>query len=165
MQDQTICSFPPVVDNDSRVLVLGTMPGAESLRQQRYYAYEQNHFWRIIFALYGLEKPDGYDDRIRFLHEKRIALWDVLESCVRPGSADADIRRAVPNLIPELLESHPRIETVLLNGNGATKLFKKLVQPHLRRSVHVETLPSTSPAYAIAFERKKKGWEKLKEFL
>jgi TDG/mug DNA glycosylase family protein len=165
MERQTISSFPPIVDDGSRVLVLGSMPGAESLRQQRYYAYEQNHFWKVVFALYGLEKPADYESRVRFLHEKRIALWDVVATCVRPGSADADIRRAAPNRIAELLESHPQIGAVFLNGNGAAKLFKRLVLPEIQRSVGIETLPSTSPAYAIPFERKLEGWRKLTEFL
>lgn len=160
-----IGSFPPIVDDSSRVLVLGTMPGAESLRQLRYYAYERNHFWSIIFALYGMERPLAYDDRIRFLHEKHIALWDVLESCERRSSADADIRLAVANPIGELLEEHPAIGAVFLNGKGAEKLFRKMVLPHLHRSINIVTLPSTSPAYAIPFERKLAGWHPLLEFL
>ena len=161
-----IDSFPPIVDERSRALVLGTMPGAESLRQQRYYAYEHNHFWSVIFALYGRERPQDYDERIRFLYEKGIALWDVLESCVRPeSSADADIRDPEPNRIAELLDGHPNIGAVFLNGKGAEKLFKRLVLPRLNRSLRVVTLPSTSPAYAIPFARKLDGWKPLLEFL
>lgn len=147
------------------MLALGTMPGAESLRQQRYYAYERNHFWSIIFALYGLEKPADYNERVRFLHEKHIALWDVLESCVRPGSADADIRLAVPNDIAGLLEAHPKIQAVFLNGHGAESLFKAHVAKKLTRNINTETAPSTSPAYVIPFERKLDGWKSILEFL
>lgn len=165
MEINRISSFPPIVDAGSRVLVLGSMPGAESLRRQRYYAFEQNHFWKIIFALYGLDKPADYETRIQFLHDKHIAAWDVLESCVRSGSADAEIRNPAPNKIVELLEEYPGIQAIFLNGNGATALFKKLVKPRLTREMPIETLPSTSPAYAIPFERKLAGWQKLLEFL
>ena len=159
-------SFPPIVDVDSRVLVLGTMPGAESLRQSRYYAYERNHFWSVIFGLYSLEKPPEYADRIQFLYEKRIALWDVLASCERRGSADAEIKEPIPNKINELLGNHPGIGAVFLNGNGAAKLFKRYIQPELKRPVPIGVLPSTSPAYAaIPFDRKLIGWKPLLEFL
>ena len=160
-----IDSFPPIVDGRSRALVLGTMPGAESLRQRRYYAYERNHFWSIVFALYGLERPPDYDERIVFMQDKRIALWDVLKSCVRPGSADADIKAPAPNAIAELLDGHPAIGAVFLNGKGAEKLFQKLIVPHLNRGIPAITLPSTSPAYAISFAQKLDGWKPLLEFL
>lgn len=160
-----ISSFPPIIDDNSRVLALGTMPGAESLRQQRYYAYERNHFWSVIFAMYGLDKPADYEERVRFLLEKRIALWDVLDSCERQTSADAEIKNPQPNKIVELLDDHPMLEAVFLNGKGAEKLFTKLVLPHLNRAVHIDVLPSTSPAYAIPFEKKLMGWQKLSEYL
>jgi hypoxanthine-DNA glycosylase len=165
MDDRKIYSFPPIVDDESRVLVLGTMPGAESLRQQRYYAYERNHFWAIIFALFGFERPADYEARVRFLHEKKIAVWDVLETCERSGSLDADIRKGVPNRIAELLESHPEIKAVFPNGKGAAKLFNQFILPRMTRSLPGEALPSTSPAYAIPFEKKLDGWRKILEFL
>jgi hypoxanthine-DNA glycosylase len=165
MQEFRISSFPPIVDGDSKVLVLGTMPGAESLRQQRYYAYERNHFWTVIFSLYGLERPAQYEERVAFLHEKKIALWDVLDSCERRSSADAEIKNPKPNEIPELLKEYPGIEAVFLNGNGAAKLFKRFVQPHVPSGIHVEALLSTSPAYAIPFKKKLAGWQRLAEFL
>ncbi len=167
MENQTrVQSFPPIVDDQSRVLVLGTMPGVESLRQQKYYAYDRNHFWSVLFALYGLPRPDNYVARIQFLLEKHIALWDVLESCVRPGSADADIRHAVPNQIPGLLEKHPGICAVFPNGKGAERLFRRFILPKLTMPVEIIVLPSTSPAHAsMSFEQKLEGWKPLLEYL
>lgn len=162
---ERICSFPPVVDGESRVLVLGTMPGAESLRRGQYYGHGRNGFWTILFALYGLERPDGYAERIRFLHDRHIALWDMLDSCVRPGSADADISLPEPNDIPALLREHPNIAAIFLNGNKAAALFKKYAAPRLKSGYTILTLPSTSPAYVIPFERKLEGWRKLSEHL
>jgi hypoxanthine-DNA glycosylase len=165
MDDCRISSFPPIISDDSRVLVLGTMPGAESLRQYRYYAYERNHFWSVIFALYGMERPVDYDERVQFLHEKKIAVWDVLASCERRSSADSEIKNPEPNKIVELIDDHPQIQAVFLNGKGATKLFNRHILIKLHRVVHVETLPSTSPAYAIPFSVKLAGWQKLLAFL
>lgn len=166
MEPERISSFPPIVDEASRVLVLGTMPGAESLRQRRYYAYDRNHFWAVVFALYGLPRPDDYDMRIAFLHEKHIALWDVLESCERQTSADSEIKNAVPNRIPRLLCEHPEIHAVFTNGKGAEKLYKRFIQPNLIRPVNLLVLPSTSPAHAaMSFDQKLAGWQKLLEFL
>lgn len=165
MDGNRIVSFPPIVDGRSRVLVLGTMPGAESLRRQQYYAYGRNHLWGILFALFGKALPEEYGTRVRHLGDQGIALWDVLHSCVRPGSADADIKHAVPNDIPALLDANPRISAVFLNGRGAEALFKKHIQKELPRSLHIETLPSTSPAYAIPFEKKLDGWRKLADYL
>jgi double-stranded uracil-DNA glycosylase len=137
------------------------MPGLESLRRQQYYAHQRNHFWAILFALFGQAIPDAYNERIAFLLDKKIALWDVLASCERIGSADSNIRQPMPNRIVDLLEAHPQITGVFLNGKGAASHFNKLILPHMTHSVHIETLPSTSPAYAISFERKLEEWKKL----
>lgn len=161
-----ICSFPPIIDDKSKVLVLGTAPGPESLRQQRYYAFGPNHFWRVMFGVFGLDVPEVYEEKIAFLHAKYIAVWDVLESCERKGSADSDIRRPVPNRIAELLAEHPGIGHVCLNGNGATRLYKRFIVPGLTRAVPSATFPSTSPAYAtMPYDLKLEGWRKILEFL
>jgi len=165
MNDFRISSFPPIVDDESKVLVLGTMPGAESLRQQRYYAFERNQFWTVLFALFDIARPDEYEKRVLFLLDKKIALWDVLDSCMRNGSADSKIRFPKPNSIPELLERHPNIGAVFLNGKGAAALFNKHVLQHIPNQLHIETLPSTSPAYTVAFEHKLDDWKKLSAFL
>ena len=159
---ERIHSFPPIVDENCRVLVLGTMPGRESLRQQRYYAFGPNALWRIIFALYGLPCPEDYDQRVAFLLEKHIALWDVLHSCERQGtSADADIRAPQANDFVWLFETYPRIQHVFFNGNGAARLFHRHVLPVLSHCPPMSMLPSTSPAYAKSFEFKLEGWKPL----
>ena len=84
------------------MLVLGTLPGEESLRRQQYYAHPRNLFWPIIFALFGASVPESYDERVRFVRDRGIALWDVVESGMRTASADATIRAEIPNAIPEL---------------------------------------------------------------
>jgi hypoxanthine-DNA glycosylase len=154
-------SFPPVVDGRSLVLVLGTLPGEESLRRLEYYAHPRNLFWPIICGLFGAAPPAGYADKLRFVARQRIALWDVCESGERRASADATIRGEVPNAIDALLLNHPGIRAVAFNGSGARRLHDR---HFARRSGLVYlALPSTSPAYAsLRFADKLARWSELR---
>lgn len=162
---ERVQSFPPIVGANSRILVLGTMPGAESLRQQRYYAYGRNDFWRIMLALFGQPETLEYDERVAMLLRHGVAAWDVLHSCERRTSADADIREPAANDIPGLLRDHPGIVAVAPNGKGAERLFRRLVLPQLEVAPVVCTLPSTSPAHTMPFAQKLEGWKKLLDYL
>jgi hypoxanthine-DNA glycosylase len=153
-----------VVDARSRVLVLGTLPGEESLRRQEYYAHPRNLFWPIVFALLGAAMPASYDERLRALLGRGIALWDVVGSGQRTASADATIRAEIPNAIPELLDAHPDISAVAFNGGGARRLYDR----HFARRPDLTylALPSTSPAYArIGFAEKLARWAALRDAL
>ncbi len=162
---ERVQSFPPIVDEHSRVLVLGTMPGAESLRQQRYYAYGRNDFWRILLRLFDQPETLDYGQRVAMLLRHGVAVWDVLHSCERRTSADADIREPLANDIPSLLRAYPGIAAVTPNGKGAERLFRRLVLPALDTAPKIQVLPSTSPAYAIPFAKKLEGWKELLKFL
>ncbi len=100
-------SFAPVVDERARVLVLGTLPGEESLRRQEYYAHPRNLFWPILFALFEAAPSPDYVGRLGFALARRVALWDVCAAGEREASADATIRREVPNTIDRLLDTAP----------------------------------------------------------
>ena len=144
-------SFPPIFATDARVLVLGSMPGVESLRQQRYYAHPRNAFWPIMAELFGFDPELEYDDRVARLGAHRVALWDVLAHCVRPGSLDADIVDEVPNDFDGLLARCTNLRTIAFNGQKAATAFKKHVAPGLAErlaNLQLATLPSTSPAHA-----------------
>jgi len=157
-------SFPPIVDARSRVLVLGTLPGEESLRRQQYYAHPRNLFWPIVFALLGATPPADYDERLVFIAAHRIALWDVCEVGERERSADTTIRRERPNAIDRLLDEHRLIRAVAFNGTGARRLYDR----HFPRRPELTylALPSTSPAYAtIDFAGKLARWTVLREAL
>jgi hypoxanthine-DNA glycosylase len=157
-------SFPPVVDRRARVLVLGTLPGEESLRRREYYAHPRNLFWPIVCALFDAAVPASYDERLRFLGDRGIALWDVVASGRRTASADATIRVEQPNAIPELLDAHPAIRAVAFNGSGARRLHDR----HFVRRPDLAylALPSTSPAYAsLGFDAKFAHWRALREVL
>jgi double-stranded uracil-DNA glycosylase len=157
-------SFPPIVDARSRVLVLGTLPGEESLRRQQYYAHPRNVFWLIVFTLFGATPPADYDERLAFIAAHRIALWDVCEMGEREKSADTTIRRERPNAIDRLLDEHRLIRAVAFNGTGARRLYDR----HFPRRPELTylALPSTSPAHAtIDFAGKLARWTALREAL
>jgi hypoxanthine-DNA glycosylase len=157
-------SFPPVVDARALVLVLGTLPGEESLRRGEYYAHPRNLFWPIVFALFGANPAANYAERLDFVRAHRIALWDVCEDGERDASADSTIRRERPNAIDLLLDAHPLIRAVAFNGTGAKRLYDR----HFTRRAGVDylSLPSTSPAHArIDFAGKLARWTALREAL
>lgn len=104
--------FAPIAGSDAKALILGTMPSVASLHVSQYYGHRQNAFWKIIFGLWDERVPDEYERRTEFLIKKRIALWDVLKSCERTGSADAEIRRPVPNDFAFLKRMCPEIGAV-----------------------------------------------------
>lgn len=157
-------SFPPIVDARARVLVLGTLPGEESLRRGEYYAHPRNLFWPIVFALFGAVPASDYAERLAFIAAHRIALWDVCELGERDASADSTIRREQPNAIDRLLDGYPLIRTVAFNGTGARRLYDR----HFPRRAELGflALPSTSPAHArIDFAGKLARWAALREAL
>ena len=154
--------FGPLARADAHVLILGTLPGAESLRQGRYYAKPQNSFWRIMGALTGASPDLAYEERLEWLIDHRIALWDVCEAAERLGSLDSAIKSPKPNDFAPFFAAHKAIELICFNGQPAGKLFERLVRPvmpdrvaQLPRAI----LPSTSPAHAgMKFEEKLARW-------
>jgi len=161
---QTLTSFKPVINRSSRVLISGSMPGAESLLKKQYYANSRNLFWKIIYAVFDSEPDPSYDERIRFILSKGIALWDVIESCTRAGSLDANIRDVRPNNFSMLFEEYPGIRYVLFNGAKAYDTFRRHVG-FTDPDITFRKMPSTSPAHAVKFEDKMKDWLILREYL
>lgn len=138
-------SFPPVARADAKLLILGSMPGEESLRRRQYYAFPRNAFWPIAGALFGFDPALPYPRRLAALRRAGVALWDVLGACRRRGSLDSDIADAVPNDIPAILARCPRVRLVACNGTAAHAALRRFF-PDL--PVPVVRLPSTSPAAA-----------------
>ena len=149
---KSVHSFPPLSNPQARVLVLGSMPGLASLRLQQYYGHPQNAFWKIVGEVLGFDPALAYELRTAALVERRVALWDVLASCVREGSLDADIDDAtvVANDFTAFFQTHPHIVRVCFNGAKAESVYKKHVLPQLdtSRDMQYVRLPSTSPAHA-----------------
>jgi hypoxanthine-DNA glycosylase len=155
-------SFPPVVDGRARILVLGTLPGEESLRRGEYYAHPRNLFWPILFALFDTIPLADYRAKLDFVRTQRIALWDVVAAGAR--TASASIRREIPNAIDALLDAHPAIGAVAFNGGGARRLYDR----HFVRRANLAylALPSTSPAHArLGFAQKLARWQALRDAL
>jgi hypoxanthine-DNA glycosylase len=147
-----VYSFPPIAGPDARVLVLGSMPGAASLRAGEYYAHPRNAFWGILGAYCGFPRDLPYAARAQRLVENGIAVWDVLQSCERAGGLDAAIVGATerPNDLPGFFARQPRLVGVLCNGTKAWTAFRSFVVPALGAAAGIEVvrLPSTSPAHA-----------------
>ena len=167
--ESSVCSFAPIANRLARVLVLGSMPGAASLRAGRYYAYPHNAFWPIIGELFGADPDVDYGKRILMLKRAGVALWDVMASCVREGSLDGDIDDAsiVPNDFHAFFAAHARISHVFFNGAKAETCFRRYVLPKLAdRGLHFTRLPSTSPAHAsLSLPQKLKAWRAVADVL
>ncbi|OEF95800.1 DNA-deoxyinosine glycosylase [Desulfuribacillus alkaliarsenatis] len=158
-----INSFRPIIDKNSKILILGSMPGVQSLANQQYYAHPRNHFWNILFNLFDLPLSNEYTERIKLLHDKGIALWDVLESCTREGSLDSKIKHENANDFHALFKEYPNIRAVLFNGGKAYTAFKKHVGLDFNNLEFIQ-LPSTSPANTMNFEEKLIKWSFIKKY-
>lgn len=130
-----------------------------SLQRGEYYAYERNAFWDIMGELFDAGRDKSYAQRTRILKQNGVALWDVLDACVRPGSLDADIRDAEPNDFGAFFKTYRGIERIAFNGGTAERLFRRNIETP--ENVDLVRLPSTSPAYAaLRFEQKLKEWRR-----
>jgi len=155
---QRLTGLPPVADARTRVLILGSFPGAASLAAQQYYGHPRNHFWPIMAHVLGTAPAPGanYAQRCQWLLDHGVGLWDVYASCQRQGSLDADIRQATVNDFSTLQATCPRLALVAHNGGESHRHARHT----LALGVAVVRLPSTSPANASwSLERKKAAWE------
>ncbi len=152
-----IASFPPFINDESKILILGTMPGITSLEKQEYYAHKQNHFWRIIYTLFdALPVSENFADKISLLLKNNIALWDVLQFCERKGSLDIHIKNHKENDFDALLKKYPKIKKIVFNGKESHRYFTKRFGQIEGITYYV--MPSTSPANTTAFEKKLASW-------
>ena len=157
-----LAGFGPVVGPRTRLMVLGSFPGVASLRAQQYYAHPQNHFWRILQALWPQHPlpagPGRYAERCQWLLDRRLGVWDVYASCLREGSLDTAIRNAQVNDFAALRARCPYLAAVAHNGGESFRHAQRTVRP----GVPVYRLPSTSPANAAwSFERKLGAWREV----
>ena len=146
------------------MLVLGTLPGEESLRRREYYAHPRNLFWPIVFALFGERPAERYEERLAFALSRRIALWDMVAEGHRLASADATIRGEQPNTIDMLLDAYPAIRAITFNGSTALRLHDRYFVR--RAGLTYLAMPSTSPAHArLGFAEKLARWRTLRDTL
>ena len=156
--------FAPVINRESRLLILGSLPGDESICQQRYYAHHKNQFWLILSCVFGEPIQSDYDHRIQFLQRNRVALWDVLREAERSGSLDSAIRNESVNDFASLFSDYPNLRKIVFNGRKAEILFRRYVirqNPYLPEELEMSGLPSTSPTpgrNVLSLEQKIKRW-------
>lgn len=159
-------SFEPIVGRSPRLLLLGSMPSAQSLRSGQYYAHQRNHFWKLISAVIRTECPEDYAQRVELLIQNHIALWDSVGSCMRESSLDKDICDVAPNDISSLIESNSTIAAVAFNGIAARDYYDKF---HARKSgLEYLLLPSSSPVprrNIVSLEDKLPAWLELRKFI
>jgi len=176
---EIITGFPPISQPHAHTLILGSMPSAQSLKKQQYYAHPRNGFWPIVADLFGIEES-GYEARARAIADAGLAIWDVMRACTRPGSLDADIDKhsIVPNDFAAFYTSHTNIDRVFFNGAKAESVYLRMVLPELVDvkndgkegakdenpipNMHYQRLPSTSPAHAaMSLAEKKQAWRTI----
>lgn len=159
-------AFDPVVDADTRLLILGSLPGEASLAVGQYYAHPRNAFWRLMGDL--LNQPDlhqrAYAERLAALRARGVGLWDTVAEAERIGSLDAAIRLPVHADLPGLAAALPRLEAIAFNGGKAAQLGRRILAGSAITAALID-LPSSSPAHARPLAEKRQAWAVLTPFL
>ena len=150
--------FEPIVFEQSRILILGSFPSLDSFKYDFYYAHPRNQFWKILNTLYH-ENARTKEEKIALLKKHRLALWDIVASCERTNSSDANLKNVTPNDIPSLLKRYPSIKTIAFTGKKAYSIYRK----HYKNlDIETRILPSPSPAYAaMSLDEKIETYDKL----
>lgn len=171
MQNAYLTSLAAIASENAQILILGSMPGQQSLTQQQYYAHPRNAFWKIIATLFSFSPDAGYADKLLALQQHKLALWDVIQSCERQGSLDSRISNAsiISNDFVDFFAQHSQIKHIFFNGSCAYQEYHKRVRPQLSKtlqSLPCTRLPSTSPAMAsLTFEQKLIAWIQIKQVI
>lgn len=153
--------FEPVVDANTRLLILGSLPGDASLRAAQYYGHPRNAFWRLIGGVSSRDLAAlPYEERLAALKAAGVGLWDVIASAERPGSLDAAIRRPEAADLRGLVAGLPELRAVAFNGGTAARLGRAVLAP-APAGVALIDLPSSSPAHARPFAEKAAAWAAL----
>ena len=156
--------FPPVVRPDTRLLVLGSLPGAVSLAKNQYYGHPQNQFWRLMSAVIERELAAlDYDARLEALLDGHVGLWDTVAAATRKGSLDADIRLHAASDVAALAGTLPELRAVAFNGGTSARIGR--AQLAGVGTLDLIDLPSSSPANTLAFEKKRDVWLRLRFYL
>ena len=154
--------IPPVFDENSRILILGSFPSMKSREVNFFYGHPQNRFWRVISHLLNENCPETAIEKKHMLLKHKIALWDVIASCDIKGSSDSSITNVVPNDIGKVLEQ-TKIKNIFVNGKTADRLYIKYIEPDI--NIKAVCLPSTSPANAMwSLEKLIDEWRIITEF-
>ena len=156
--------LPPIANAETRIFILGSLPGQRSLRDGRYYAHPTNQFWRLVGQAIGEELQDlPYEERLERLAERRIGLWDVIASASRRGSLDQSIRSANHNRVEQLLHDFPDLRALAFNGSTAASSGRRLLGE--RGPLSLFDLPSSSAANTQPIADKARAWAMIASFI
>ncbi len=157
--------FDPVVDDRTRLLVLGSLPGDQSLIREQYYGNRQNKFWSLMSQVIGVDLVAlAYPARLSTLLDHGVGLWDVVAAAHRPGSLDTSMRDRSDNDLLGLLAGFPDVTAIAFNGGAAARIGIKVLGAHAAR-YRIVQLPSSSPAHTLAYAEKLKAWWRLREWI
>lgn len=155
--------FEPVFNEESRILILGTMPSPKSRELGFYYGHPRNRFWPVMADVMGEVYPATIEEKIAFCHRNRIAVWDVLKSCEISGADDNSIKNPVANDMNEIL-AHAPVQAIFATGTKASTLYQKYCFPHT--GTPVIRLPSTSPANCgTSYEKLREAYSIIRNYL
>lgn len=155
--------FPPLYDETSRILILGSFPSVKSREQQFFYGHKQNRFWKVMACILECPVPETIEEKRAMLLGHHVAVWDVIGSCSITGSSDASIRDVAPNDLSSIFEQAP-IQAIYANGSKSYEMYQKYIYPVNGREI--VKLPSTSPANAaFSLDRLVEEWQIIKEQL
>lgn len=157
-------SFAPLVASDTRLLILGSLPGARSLAEQQYYAHPTNQFWRLLGAV--VARPLAampYAERLAELCALKVGLWDVIHTAERRTSSDSLIRDVEPHDLGALVASLPALRMIAFNGTKAAAIGRRQLPP--LDGIATVDLPSSSAAHTIGFDAKRERWLRLRDAL
>ena len=169
MEEAALC-FPPVAGPDTRLLILGSLPGVRSLALSQYYGHPRNHFWPLLGGIVGEEDLPtlSYEDRLSSLQARGIGLWDVVASAVRPGSLDQHLRDVNANSLGAFVATLPQLRAIAFNGTTASRIGHRQLdsdEGFAARAIDLLDMPSTSPANTMAITRKAQAWDRLRPYV
>lgn len=155
--------FRPIFDEDSRILMLGTMPSPKSREVGFYYGHPRNRFWKVVADVCAEAVPETKEEKIAFALRNRIAVWDVLAGCEIKGADDSSIRNPAPNDMSVILK-HAKIRAVFTTGTKAAQLYKRYCYP--QTGIEAVSLPSTSPANCrVSYEELYEAYSVIRRYL
>ena len=159
--ERVIHEIPPIYDENSKILILGSFPSVKSRESQFFYGHPQNRFWKMLAQIFEQEVPVTVEEKKKLLLENRVAVWDVIASCNIEGSSDSSIKEVIPNDLSCILNVAD-IQQIYCNGGTSHRLYEKYCEPVLGRTAI--KLPSTSPANAAyRLEKLVEQWARIQE--
>ena len=157
--EMTYHNIPPVFDEISKILVLGSFPSVKSRETQFFYGHPQNRFWKVISSVFDCDCPITVEEKKKFLLDNNIALWDVIKACEIEGSSDSSVKHVIPNDLSKIIKNS-NVTKIFTNGNLSYSLYNKICFE--RTGIPAIKLPSTSPANAAwSLEKLTDEWKRL----